>query len=83
MADLVIDQAVPVRDGENLDREKLETYLGEHLDNQGGSLSIEQFPSGFSNLTYLLTIGAKQLVLRRPPFGNGYWNTGCWRRPAR
>jgi len=70
MADLVIDQAVPVREGETLDRERLETYLDEHLENQGGSLLIEQFPSGFSNLTYLLTIGDEQLVLRRPPFGN-------------
>jgi aminoglycoside phosphotransferase (APT) family kinase protein len=30
---------------------------------------VRQFPSGFSNLTYLLTAGDIELVLRRPPFG--------------
>ena len=33
------------------------------------SWSSEQFPRGFSNLTYLLRIGERELVLRRPPFG--------------
>jgi aminoglycoside phosphotransferase (APT) family kinase protein len=28
-----------------------------------------QFPSGYSNLTYLLEWGHRELVLRRPPFG--------------
>jgi aminoglycoside phosphotransferase (APT) family kinase protein len=35
-----------------------------------GSLSVEQFPHGHSNLTYLLRIGDTEMVLRRPPFGN-------------
>jgi aminoglycoside phosphotransferase (APT) family kinase protein len=30
---------------------------------------VEQFPSGFSNLTYLIKVGGTDLVLRRPPFG--------------
>jgi aminoglycoside phosphotransferase (APT) family kinase protein len=30
---------------------------------------IEQFPSGYSNLTYLVKVGGSELVLRRPPFG--------------
>ena len=30
---------------------------------------MSQFPSGHSNLTYLVEGGGKQLVLRRPPFG--------------
>jgi aminoglycoside phosphotransferase (APT) family kinase protein len=29
----------------------------------------EQFPRGFSNLTYLLRMGSRELVLRRPPIG--------------
>lgn len=33
-------------------------------------LVVEQFPSGYSNLTYLLRLGPLELVLRRPPFGN-------------
>ncbi|MBN2033059.1 MAG: phosphotransferase family protein, partial [Deltaproteobacteria bacterium] len=34
-----------------------------------GGILVEQFPSGYSNLTYLIRIGDKELVLRRPPFG--------------
>jgi aminoglycoside phosphotransferase (APT) family kinase protein len=30
---------------------------------------VEQFPRGYSNLTYLLRWGERELVLRRPPFG--------------
>lgn len=33
------------------------------------ALSIKQFPSGHSNLTYLLQFGDREWVLRRPPFG--------------
>ncbi len=32
-------------------------------------MAVRQFPSGFSNLTYLLTAGDRELVLRRPPAG--------------
>src|SRR5439155_26326836 len=35
-----------------------------------GPLSVEQFPHGHSNLTYLLRRGPSEWVLRRPPFGN-------------
>jgi aminoglycoside phosphotransferase (APT) family kinase protein len=35
-----------------------------------GPLSVQQFPHGHSNLTYLLRMGAAEWVLRRPPFGN-------------
>ncbi|MDB4907683.1 MAG: hypothetical protein JWO05_2467 [Gemmatimonadetes bacterium] len=34
-----------------------------------GPMEVEQFPRGFSNLTYLLRVGGRELVLRRPPFG--------------
>ena len=33
-------------------------------------VEIEQFPQGFSNLTYLVRCGSDEYVLRRPPFGN-------------
>ena len=32
-------------------------------------MEVLQFPSGFSNLTYLVNFGSRELVLRRPPFG--------------
>lgn len=65
-----LDESQPPREGEALDLAKLEPYLREHLPEAGGPLEVEQFPSGFSNLTYLLRAGDLELVLRRPPFGN-------------
>lgn len=65
-----LDHAKPIRDGEELDVERLQRYLLTHLEGASGELSIEQFPSGWSNLTYLLKLGDLELVLRRPPFGN-------------
>ena len=63
-----IDQPKAVRQGEALEPTRLEPYLREHL-NLSGELRVKQFPSGFSNLTYLLELGGTPLVLRRPPFG--------------
>ncbi len=57
-----------VRSGEQLDWARLERYLRQHLDVDGG-LEVLQFPNGSANLTYLLRFGATELVLRRPPFG--------------
>ncbi len=65
-----LDASGPPRKGEGLDLEKLEPYLRQHLPKFQGTLAVEQFPSGFSNLTYLLRAGELELVLRRPPFGN-------------
>jgi len=64
-----IDQPTSVRTGEELDLRRLEAYLVDHLAGAKGPLQVEQFPSGYSNLTYLLRMGAQELVLRRPPFG--------------
>lgn len=63
------DQAVAVRKGEEPNLEKLRASLLQNLPEWEGELSVEQFPGGFSNLTYLLHAGEKQFVLRRPPFG--------------
>jgi len=65
-----IDQAVPVRSGEQLDAVRLEAYLAQQSPELAGALKIEQFPSGYSNLTYLIRLGDRELVLRRPPMGN-------------
>src|SRR6186997_1126607 len=61
------DRPTEVRRGEELPAERLRAYLGSHLHNE--QLTIEQFPSGFSNLTYLIRAGDRELVLRRPPLG--------------
>ncbi len=64
------DSSAPVRKGEELDAARLEAYLAEQLHEPHGRLEIEQFPQGFSNLTYLVRFGSEDYVLRRPPFGN-------------
>ncbi len=63
------DKSTTIRKGEELPLEKLETYLNQTLPDTQGNLIIEQFPSGFSNLTYLIGLGEQLFVLRRPPFG--------------
>jgi aminoglycoside phosphotransferase (APT) family kinase protein len=65
-----LDQTVPVRSGEELPAAALEEYLSRKLPGAAGSLVVEQFPQGHSNLTYLLRLGEHELVLRRAPFGN-------------
>ncbi|MCH2084764.1 MAG: phosphotransferase family protein [Saprospiraceae bacterium] len=65
----LIDQAVEQRKGEELDTQVLLQYLNQQLGKSETSLAIYQFPGGFSNLTYLLKWGGKEMVLRRPPFG--------------
>ncbi|MDZ4859885.1 MAG: phosphotransferase family protein [Candidatus Hydrogenedentes bacterium] len=65
-----IDTTAAIRTGEELDIPALERYLKENIEGASGPLSIEQFPSGHSNLTYLLRLGDRELVLRRPPFGS-------------
>lgn len=64
-----IDKATTIRKGEELNLPELEAYLLESLPQASGTLVVEQFPGGASNLTYLLKLGNQQLVLRRPPFG--------------
>lgn len=65
----MIDQPTTVRRGEELNLPALENYLLAQLPDRRGPLRVEQFPSGYSNLTYLIRLGATELVLRRPPFG--------------
>jgi len=66
----------PVRASERLDWDKLADYLREHLCvivgpdlGRDAPLSVEQFPGGHSNLTYLLRFGEHEFVMRRPPLG--------------
>lgn len=71
-----INDTAPIRPGEELDLESLEKYLRAHLPElmkenlpDSAAISIEQFPGGHSNLTYMVRLGAQEFVLRRPPFG--------------
>ncbi len=58
-----------MRAGEELDLKRLAARLAAELPALGGPLEVEQFPGGHSNLTYLVRVGRRELVLRRPPFG--------------
>ncbi len=64
-----LDDPRAVRPGEELPVARLGQYLRDRL-GATGELVVQQFPSGYSNLTYLLRLGETELVLRRPPFGN-------------
>ena len=70
------DGTIAVREGEQVDPNALLVWLTEttpHMVPAGARLHIRQFPAGFSNLTYLVTMehehGRRALVLRRPPRG--------------
>lgn len=64
------DRAGQIRPGEELPLERLREYLRPVLGEAAGGLEVRQFPGGHSNLTYLLSSGAENWVLRRPPFGS-------------
>ncbi len=65
-----MSETIKVREGEGFDAGSVESVLREKIDGlPDGELEVEQFPSGASNLTYLLRIGDWEGVLRRPPLG--------------
>jgi aminoglycoside phosphotransferase (APT) family kinase protein len=66
----LLDHPAPIRPGEELDLASLEPYLRRQFSGDAGTLLVRQFPSGHSNLTYSLSLGTRELVLRRPPFGS-------------
>jgi aminoglycoside phosphotransferase (APT) family kinase protein len=66
----LLDHPAAIRPGEELDLARLEPYLRREFPGDAGALVVRQFPSGHSNLTYSLSLGARELVLRRPPFGS-------------
>jgi len=66
----LLDHPAAIRPGEELDLAKLEPYLRRYFPGESGELLVRQFPSGHSNLTYSLSLGNRELVLRRPPFGS-------------
>jgi aminoglycoside phosphotransferase (APT) family kinase protein len=59
----------PVREGFELDKRALQTYMEENVEGFNGSLTINQFKGGQSNPTYQILAGGKKYVLRRKPSG--------------
>jgi aminoglycoside phosphotransferase (APT) family kinase protein len=70
------DRPGAVRPGEALDASALADYLARRLPDLAGpapTVEIAQFPGGYSNLTYAVRVRGleeREMVLRRPPFGN-------------
>lgn len=58
-----------VRPGEALDWVALGAFLREAIPGLDGELTVRQFPNGSANLTYLVDVGGRRVVVRRPPFG--------------
>lgn len=59
----------PVRVGEEIDLVALNKYLMQNAPAMGNVLDVQQFPGGFSNLTYWLKTATGEYILRRPPVG--------------
>ena len=58
-----------VREAHRFDEQQLLDYLGSHIEEFSGPLSVSQFKGGQSNPTYKLTAASGQYVLRRKPPG--------------
>ncbi len=69
MSKSTIDSAVSIRAGEELNSEILDQFLKRTIGNTIELKGIKQFPSGYSNLTYLLETNEGEFVLRKPPHG--------------
>ncbi len=63
-------ETTAARKGEELDGDRLRSFLGARLNLKAFDIEVLQFPAGSSNLTYLIKVGEDEYVLRRPPFGN-------------
>lgn len=61
--------SIPIRSDEHLDETRLAEYLRDKLPDAIEPLTVRQFGGGAANLTYLLTFGSREYVLRRPPLG--------------
>ena len=66
--------ARPVREEDAFDVEAVAVWLREHAsdevrDDLTGTPEVHQFQGGASNLTYLLSYPARDVILRRPPAG--------------
>ncbi len=66
-------ELIEVRADEGLDTARLEPWLRQHVPEEvlggGGKPSVRQFGGGHANLTYCLSFGDREVILRRPPLG--------------
>ena len=70
MTAALLDAPGAVRDENAFDPTLILPFLKSQItDLPDGPASLKQFSGGASNLTYLLTIGDREMILRRPPPG--------------
>lgn len=64
-------ETIEIRKGAEFDKEAFTQYLRENAFDfpEDLPLEVEQFPTGYSNLTYLIRCGSWEAVMRRPPSG--------------
>ena len=65
----MLTETTSVRAGEEIDAQALGAYLAGRIEGIEHGIVIQQFRGGHSNLTYLLRINGKEMVLRRAPLG--------------
>ena len=65
----ILTETTSVRAGEEIDAGALSAYLAGRIEGIEHGIVIQQFRGGHSNLTYLLRIKGKEMVLRRAPLG--------------
>src|SRR5271163_1516468 len=65
----MLTETTSVRAGEEIDAGALSAYLAGRVEGVEHGIVIQQFRGGHSNLTYLLRINAREMVLRRAPLG--------------
>jgi aminoglycoside phosphotransferase (APT) family kinase protein len=53
----------------DIDMERLQPWLGRHVEGFGGPAELTKFAGGQSNPTYRIDAGGERYVLRRKPFG--------------
>ncbi|MBK9064881.1 MAG: phosphotransferase family protein [Acidobacteria bacterium] len=67
----VLDAAGEVRGEDRFDEGALADFIAGAFPGSGGAseISVSQFPAGHSNLTFLVSFGGREMVLRRGPHG--------------
>ncbi len=64
-----MDYTINIREGNELDKDALQSFLAENISGCKAIEVIRQFSGGYSNLTYLIRTEDREYVLRKPPHG--------------
>ena len=64
------DDVAPVRPDEQMDWPRLEDWLTANVPSLDGPMEVAQFHGGHANLTYCVSFGGQELVVRRQPHGD-------------